>query len=132
MRWLTDARALAAVGALFAGSGVATGAFGAHALESRLDAELLAIWETAASYHLLHGVAVVAVATWLRGRSGGIGWVGGWMLVAGTVVFAGSLYLLAGSGVRGWGAVTPVGGLLLLGGWGALAVALARSPSSQE
>lgn len=109
-----------------AGTGVAVGAFGAHALEARLPADALAIFETGARYHLVHGVAVLAAAVALMWWPGRIGQTGGWLLVAGTVVFAGSLYTLALTGVGAWGAVAPVGGLLLLAGWAALGFHLWR------
>ena len=103
---------------------MAAGAFGAHAMEARLTTELLAVFETAARYHLLHGVALVAVAAALTLWPGRLMHAGAWLLVLGTVVFSGSLYVLALSGVTAWGAVAPVGGLLLLLGWGSVAVQL--------
>lgn len=118
---------LAASGAIIAGTGVAVGAFGAHAIEARLSTELMAVFETGARYHLIHGVAVLAVAALLSTWPGRLGDWGGWLLVAGTIVFSGSLYALALSGVTILGAVTPVGGLLLLVGWTALGVHLWRS-----
>jgi len=111
---------------VLAGTGVALGAFGAHALEERLSVELLAVFETGARYHLIHGVAVLAVAVLLSTWPGRVGRLGGWFLVAGTAVFSGSLYVLAISGVTVWGAVAPVGGLLLLSGWACLAVHMWR------
>lgn len=111
--------------------GVAAGAFGAHALKSRLDATDLAIFETAVRYQFYHAFALFAVALvgWMA-RGHGLGEVvGGWLRGAGlgfslgTLVFSGSLYLLVATGVRRWGMVTPLGGVGLLIGWGCLAIA---------
>lgn len=96
--------------------GVALGAFGAHLLKSRLSPDLLAIWQTAVLYHLLHAVALLALA--LYGRSSGADIrVGAIAFTAGILIFSGSLYALALSGVRVLGAVTPLGGLAFLAGW---------------
>ena len=102
---------------------VAAGAFGAHALRARLDAPALAVWETAARYHMYHALALLAVAL-AAGRWPGGGWAApGWLFTAGIVVFCGSLYLLAFTGIRWLGAITPIGGLCFLAGWVALALA---------
>jgi uncharacterized membrane protein YgdD (TMEM256/DUF423 family) len=102
---------------------VAAGAFGAHALRARLAAEHLATFETAARYQMYHALALVAVA-WTANRWPGplAGWAG-WLFVAGTVLFSGSLYLLALTGVRWLGAITPLGGVAFLAGWACLALA---------
>lgn len=109
------------LGAASAGLAVALGAFGAHALKTRLAPDLLAIYEVGVRYHLAHALALMAVA-WACTR-----WPGpavnasGWLFVAGTLVFSGSLYALALTGVRGLGAVTPIGGVAWLLGWAFLA-----------
>ncbi len=106
---------------------VAAGAFGAHALRARLGPDLLAVFETAARYQMYHALALIAVA-WATTR-----WdtaplrTAGWLFVAGTILFSGSLYLLALTGVRGLGAVTPFGGLCFLAGWLLLAVGAWRA-----
>ena len=118
-----------AAGAVLSGLGVLIGAFGAHGLRDRVTADMLAVFETGVRYHLIHGLAVLAVA-WAASRWPGA-WIGaaGWLFVAGIVVFSGSLYVLAISGARWWGAVTPIGGVCFLAGWAALAVgALRASP----
>lgn len=114
------------LGALSAGSAVAAGAFGAHALKRRLAADLLAIFEVGVRYHLVHALALLAVA-WACGRWPGT-WAtaSGWCFVGGTLVFSGSLYALALSGQRWLGALTPLGGLALLAGWLLLATAAWR------
>lgn len=99
--------------------GVALGAFGAHGLKNAVsDPELLAIWETAARYHLIHALALGLVAV-----HPGEPRLAGWLFVAGILVFSGSLYALVLSGVRVLGAITPIGGLALIAGWIALAFA---------
>lgn len=119
-----------AIGAVSAGLGVALGAFGAHALKARLAPDLLAVWETGVRYQIYHALGLMAVA-WAASRwPGGTITASGWAMVAGTVLFSGSLYLLALSGVRWLGAVTPLGGVAWIVGWGLLAwgVGAARSP----
>lgn len=115
------AQAAIAIGAALGFLGVAFGAFGAHALRTRLSVEMLAVWKTANEYHLYHALALILVGILARqGRPPGLDGVTG-LFLAGTVVFSGSLYLLALSGVRWLGAITPLGGLLLLAGWAWLA-----------
>jgi uncharacterized membrane protein YgdD (TMEM256/DUF423 family) len=113
---------------LLAATGVALGAFGAHALKSRLPADLLAAWNTGVQYHLWHALGMIAVGLsasivpdgpWLRGA--------GALLLAGIVLFSGSLYALALGAPRGLGALTPIGGIALMLGWLALVVAVLRS-----
>lgn len=116
----------AAVGALSAFTAVAAGAFGAHALASRLPPERLDVFETAARYHMFHALALIAVA-WARERRRHPALrPAGWLFLAGTLLFCGSLYALALTGTRWLGAVTPLGGLGFLGGWLALAWGLWR------
>jgi len=115
------------LGCVFALLAVAAGAFGAHALRARLPADLLAVFETAARYQMYHALALLAAA-WAAGR-----WpestasLAGWLFVAGIVVFSGSLYLLCLTGVRWLGAVTPIGGVAFLLGWGLLGWAALRA-----
>jgi uncharacterized membrane protein YgdD (TMEM256/DUF423 family) len=113
-------------GAAFGFLGVAAGAFGAHALRATLPPERLEIFETAARYQLIHAVALLVVALALERAASRAAAAAGWLFLAGQVIFAGSLYALALSGVRLWGAVTPLGGLCYLAGWALLAVSFAR------
>jgi len=96
---------------------VAAGAFGAHALQARLSPDLLAVFETGARYQMFHALALLAVAWAASHWPGRLAAASGGCFVAGTVLFSGSLYLLALTGVRGFGAITPVGGVLFLAGW---------------
>jgi uncharacterized membrane protein YgdD (TMEM256/DUF423 family) len=119
-------RIFCALGAASALVAVAAGAFGAHGLKARLSPEMLAVFETGARYQMYHALALVAAA-WAAARWPGAAatWAGG-LFVAGTVLFSGSLYALALTGVRWLGAVTPVGGVAFLAGWAALAWAAAK------
>lgn len=100
---------------------VALGAFGAHMLRARIPPELMRTFEVGQRMHLFHTVALLAVA-WAATRWPGSGpATAGWLFVAGIVLFSGSLYLLAITGHRSLGAVTPLGGLCFLGGWLVLA-----------
>jgi uncharacterized membrane protein YgdD (TMEM256/DUF423 family) len=107
---------------------VALGAFGAHALRDRLAPELLAVWQTGVTYHLTHalGLLLVGVLAHQHAESVYIRWAG-WLLLVGIVLFSGSLYLLAFTGVRSFGMITPLGGVTLLGGWAALAAAMLKA-----
>lgn len=114
------------LGAVFGFLGVAAGAFGAHALRDTLPPDRLQVFETGARYQLIHALALIAVALALDRAASGALTAAGWLLVLGQVIFAGSLYALALSGVRLWGAVTPLGGLCYLAGWILLAIAFAK------
>jgi uncharacterized membrane protein YgdD (TMEM256/DUF423 family) len=123
---MTADRLFFALGSSLALLAVAFGAFGAHALKSRLSPDLLATFEVGVRYQMYHALALLAVA-WACTRWPGP-WVAasGWLFAAGIVVFSGSLYVLALSGMRWLGAITPLGGILLLAGWLCLAWGAAR------
>jgi uncharacterized membrane protein YgdD (TMEM256/DUF423 family) len=111
--------------------GVAFGAFGAHVLASRLSERMLATFETGSRYHLIHVCMLVLVAGLTERRSHWSLSMAGWSFVSGIVLFSGSLYLLAITGIRWFGAITPVGGLAFLLGWVGLAAfagSIKRSP----
>jgi len=113
-------RVFLAIGAGSAFLSVAAGAFGAHALRTRLTPDLLGVFETAARYHMYHAFGLIAAA-WVCGRApGAAASLAGWMFVLGTVLFSGSLYALALTGIRFLGAITPLGGIAFLAGWLAL------------
>jgi len=103
-------------------AGVAAGAFGAHALKARLAPDEVAIWQTAVQYHLWHALGLLVAGLLLvhRPESAPLG-VASWLFVAGIALFSGSLYMLALTGIRGIGAITPIGGIAFLGGWAAFA-----------
>ncbi len=112
------------LGALSALVSVAAGAFGAHALRARLTPEYLAVFETAGRYQMYHALGLLAVALAVTRWPGALPVWAGWLFVAGTVLFSGSLYILALTGIRWWGAVTPLGGVALLVGWLCLVLAI--------
>ncbi len=109
------------LGSISAAAAVALGAFAAHGLRGRVAPELLTTFEVGARYHMYHALALLVVA-WAATRwPGGTTTLAGWLFLAGTVLFSGSLYLLALSGQRWLGAVTPLGGAAFIAGWLALA-----------
>lgn len=118
-----------AVAALSAFVAVAAGAFGAHGLKQRLTPDLLEIFETGARYHMMHALGLMGVAlfglfrpqTSIQGPA--------WGLLIGTIIFSGSLYVLALTGQRWLGAITPIGGTAFLVGWAWLAVSALRLPN---
>ena len=119
MSWLS-------VGAGLRALAVAAGAFGAHGLADRVSPADLAIWRTAAQYHMIHALALAALGA--SGRAEQLQ-PAGWLLLAGTLVCSGSLYLLVLSQQRWLGAVTPLGGLAFIAGWIVIAVRAAGGPS---
>jgi uncharacterized membrane protein YgdD (TMEM256/DUF423 family) len=113
-------------GAISAFIGVAAGAFGAHALKSRLQPDLLAVFEVGVRYQMYHAFALIATA-WIVSRwPGNAASTAGMLFIVGTLLFSGSLYLLSLTGIRWLGAITPLGGLAWLTAWGCLAWAVAR------
>ncbi len=114
------------VGSLLAGIGVAAGAFGAHGLKSRLSPDLLAVFETGVRYQMYHALGLLAVAVAMDRWPSGSFQTAGWLLLAGIVLFSGSLYALCLTGVRALGAITPIGGLCFLAGWALLAWGVVR------
>ncbi len=112
------------IGSLFGATGVALGAFGAHALKARLKPERLETFETGVRYQMMHAIGLLAVGL-AAGRwpSAGLVTAAGWLFVAGILLFSGSLYLLVFTERRAWGAVTPLGGVAMIIGWICLALA---------
>lgn len=106
---------------------VAAGAFGAHALKQRLTPDMLSVFEVGARYQMYHAFAI-CLAVWLSTViPGQLPLLAGWFFFGGILVFSGTLYLLALTGLRFLGAFTPIGGLLFLIGWVCLAIALFRN-----
>jgi uncharacterized membrane protein YgdD (TMEM256/DUF423 family) len=121
------ARTFLRIGALMAFLDVAFGAFGAHALRERLSPDLLAVFETGVRYQMYHALGILIVAVVLsRSASPSAVWAG-WCFVIGIVLFSGSLYVLALTGVGILGAITPFGGLFFLAGWLCLMLAGAQN-----
>lgn len=119
-------KVLVLLGVLGAFSGVALGAFGAHGLRRRLSPESLAVFQTGVTYQMMHSLALLMVFLLVaNGNQEMLLWAGR-LFVAGIVLFSGSLYLMAVTGKKRLGAITPVGGLCFLAGWLALGVGLWR------
>jgi uncharacterized membrane protein YgdD (TMEM256/DUF423 family) len=112
--------------AILGGVGVAAGAFGAHALRAQLEPRMLEAFETGVRYQMYHALALLGAAWVHQQTQAPAAQVAGWAFVAGILLFSGSLYAMAITGVRGLGAITPFGGALFLAGWGALAFAATK------
>ncbi len=122
------AQRLLRVGAAFALLGVLLGAFGAHALRNSLSAEMLAIYQTGVQYQLIHALGIVLIALLAATQpSRKRLMLAGWLMAAGVLLFSGSLYLLAASGLRMLGAITPLGGVCFIVAWTLLLFAPARN-----
>lgn len=107
-------------GAVNAAIAVAFGAFGAHALKEKLTEHYLAIWETAVQYQMFHALALIAVGILMSpslfGSSTQLSWAG-YLILAGIIIFSGSLYVLSLTGIGILGAITPIGGVAFIAGW---------------
>lgn len=114
--------------ALFGFSGVALGAFAAHGLKGRLSVEYLAVFHTGVQYQLVHALALLAVALLGAQLPGRLLAAAGSLFALGILLFSGSLYLLALSGIGKLGIITPFGGLAFLAGWLCLGLAAWRAP----
>jgi uncharacterized membrane protein YgdD (TMEM256/DUF423 family) len=100
--------------------------FGVYGLKSRVSAEMIAVWETASRYQIVHALALLATAFACERWPGAFASGAGWLFLTGVAVFSGSLYALALTGVRAFGAITPIGGLCLIAGWACLALSAMR------
>lgn len=125
---MSSAKIFLTLGAALLAVAVAAGAFGAHALRARLAPDMSAVYHTAVQYHFYHALGLLALgvvalrvteSTWLHAA--------GWVMVAGIVLFSGSLYLLSLSGMRALGAITPFGGLAFIVAWVLFAIGIWRS-----
>lgn len=119
-------RTLILWGALSLLTGVAAGAFGAHGLRQVVSPDMLAVWQTAVLYQMVHGLGLLALAA-LQGRlaAGAACWAGRFM-AAGILIFSGSLYVLVLSGIKVLGAITPIGGVCFIVAWAMVALAAWR------
>ncbi|ARP81520.1 hypothetical protein CAL12_12345 [Bordetella genomosp. 8] len=119
------------LGALNMFLAVGAGAFGAHGLRRILSADMLQVWQTAVTYHMAHALGLLAIAALAPrfAHAPGMWNAAGWLMFAGIVVFSGSLYLLAGTGIRWLGAITPLGGTAFLAAWALVAWQALRATS---
>ena len=115
------------VGAVSGFLGVAAGAFGAHGLEGRIDAHAMEIFNTAAEYHLVHALAIVAAALAAKDAATGTAKAAAMLFTAGIVLFSGSLYFLVLARSNALVLATPAGGICFLAGWAMLAWAAVKS-----
>jgi uncharacterized membrane protein YgdD (TMEM256/DUF423 family) len=122
-RYYTNGMNWTSVAAILLALAVMIGAFGAHGLRGKLDDYSMIIYERAVMYHFFHALGLLIVSTLPRQTA--TAWVS-WLLFAGIILFSGSLYVLAITGVRALGAVTPFGGLCFIAAWVVLAVAALR------
>ena len=125
-------RIFSVLGACFAGLAVAAGAFGAHSLKATLAPEMLEVFETGVRYQMYHAVGLVLAGSTASGSE--MRWFrwAGWLFVAGILLFSGSLYVLALTGTRWLGAITPLGGAAFILGWGALARGVWKRQSAED
>lgn len=115
-----------AAGAVSAAIAVTLGAFGAHGLKERVEPSELEIWKTAVNYQFMHALGLILLGLCLR-PSNGRASLAGWSFLVGSAIFAGTLYAMVLGGPRWLGAITPLGGLLMIVGWLAFARAASRS-----
>ena len=129
MSTLSVSRSILAVAGLLLAVATACGAFGAHALQSRLAPDRLHVYETAVRYHFFHALGLLAIGLTIRALDSLLLRCSAVLVIAGLIVFSGSLYALALGAPRPLGAVTPLGGLALIAGWIAFAAGVWRSAS---
>jgi uncharacterized membrane protein YgdD (TMEM256/DUF423 family) len=112
-----------AIGAVFLALAVILGAFGAHGLKDKLDAYSMGVWEKAVFYHFIHAMGILVVSMLPRTGTFPVAAAStvAWLLATGILIFSGSLYLLAVTGVHTLGAITPIGGLCMIAAWLVLA-----------
>ncbi len=113
-------------GAIAGATGVAAGAFGAHALRDKLEPRMLDVFETGARYQMYHALALLAIGLIANRWPSTLITSAGWLMMAGTLFFSGSLYAMAFTGVRALGAITPIGGVCFIAGWVCVAMAAAK------
>lgn len=131
METMNCARVFFALGCASALVAIGTGAFGVHFLRRTVAESALEVWRTAANYQMIHGIGLILVALASDRIAKGAVCLAGGLFVFGTIVFSGSLYALSALGLRWLGAITPIGGLALMMGWGILATAGLQSRVEQ-
>ena len=123
-----SARTIIITGAILAFIAVALGAFGAHAMKTWLDTDLLAVYQTGVQIHLAHALGIILIGILVQVLSPSK-WlpIAGWIMTTGVIIFSGSLYALSLTGIRVLGAITPLGGVALLVAWLLVAIGVAKS-----
>jgi uncharacterized membrane protein YgdD (TMEM256/DUF423 family) len=125
-------KALAMITAISGFMAVALGAFGAHALRAIAPPEMLAIWQTAMQYQMFHALILMCIVIAGSRTPNKLLCIAGWMFVVGTVLFSGSLYTVVITGIKALGMITPIGGVLFLGGWLVLAFAMVKFVAAEQ
>jgi uncharacterized membrane protein YgdD (TMEM256/DUF423 family) len=115
------------VGSISMAVAVALGAFGAHGLKNKLSAELLQVYKTGVEYHFYHALGLLLIGLLSRQMQSGLITIAGWSMIVGTVLFSFSLYLLAVTGIKWLGAITPLGGTAFILAWVLLAFGVLKS-----
>lgn len=111
------------LGAFLGFVSVSAGAFGAHSLKNKLSHEMLAVFEVGCRYMMYHAIAIF-ISVWISTLTPSLfAPLSAWLFFSGTLIFSGSLYLLVLTGIRLFGAITPIGGVIMLAGWVCLAIA---------
>lgn len=123
-----SAKTFLIIGSVFGFFGVAIGAFAAHGLKTKLSHEMFSIFEVGVRYHMYHALTLLAVAWAMNAYGTNYFSMAGWFFSIGVVIFSGSLYVLALTGIKMWGAVTPIGGLFFLAGWFVFALGAFKLP----
>lgn len=124
---MTTAKMFLLLGSMLLAIAVSSGAFGAHALKARLSADMLGVYYTAVQYHFYHALGLLLLGVLaLHFPASGLLRAAGWLMLAGIILFSGSLYVLSLSGWRVLGAVTPLGGIAFIGAWLLAATAIVR------
>jgi uncharacterized membrane protein YgdD (TMEM256/DUF423 family) len=121
------AKLFLSLGSISGALAVMIGAFGAHGLKNKLCEDMLAVYKTGVEYHFYHTLALLAVGLFALHHKSALLTASGWSMVAGIIIFSGSLYALSISGVKVLGAITPIGGLCFIAGWVLLALAVIKT-----
>ncbi len=122
---MNEMQTILIIGCMMMVLAVALGAFGAHALKKKLNADMMKVYETGVQYHIAHGLGMLVIGTLGHNLThSSLAVTAGWLLFVGIILFSGSLYVLSFTGVRKLGAITPLGGLAFIAGWIVLLVAV--------
>lgn len=127
---MTTSKLFCLLGAFFAATAVSLGAFGAHFLKQKISKEMLDVFEVGVRYQLYHALALFAIAWAITHFAHSYVALSGWFIIAGTIIFSGSLYILSLTSSKGFGFFTPIGGLLIILGWILLLIGIWKSPYS--
>lgn len=131
MNLLKTSRDFILLGAISGFLSVSFGAFGAHAIKQWMSADLMSIYQTAVSYQMYHSLGLILIALVYQHHQNKLIKVAGWLMLAGIIIFSGSLYTLSLSDTRWLGAITPIGGILLLLSWLLLGLGISKTDSAK-